>query len=417
MNVNPDGFMGASMAIEGISDACVVLHGPNGCKRRVRCFSNKTCPRAVPLDHLKFSADAYDQSSRIPGSELDTMDAIYGSMDKLALVLDDVEKNDDALIAILTSPGFSLIGEDYNRIINKRVSPDRIMTLDTGLYSKYFGEGWDSTIVRVLEHLSPEKKETIPHTVNLLGTNILSKDWKYAISEITKMLNLIGIDVISMPGAGSSISDLKNSINAEKNILICPEMGSQISQYYESKFGIPYLSISESPIGFDGILNFFVKISEFMGVSADPVINQISDTRKEVYGKLIASRDSSRVRGRTFAISGFRSDITPLTKWLFEYLSMVPTSVQIIDDNHDNSDLESFLEKINSSGVLGSEIPEGTEYILADGYSSSLHEISGKCLKGIPIRYPYRGIDIMPHPVWGLTGAKNILDLIFNVWC
>ena len=125
MILDPDGFIGTLLAIEGIADARAVMNGPTGCRGNPAYFSDRHFPRQNSLNRRSFEEPFFFGQSRIPCTYLDRDDYIMGSADKIRAVLPLVADKGDTFLAVVNSPGASLIGDDIDRFLSDASLDDR----------------------------------------------------------------------------------------------------------------------------------------------------------------------------------------------------------------------------------------------------------------------------------------------------
>ena len=75
------------------------------------------------------------------------------------------------------------------------------------------------------------------------------------------MLTKAGYKINAVPGAGSSLENLKEIANAKLNIVCNEELGLQLAQYLEKRFGTPYV-VAGMPYGIEGTKNWLTRIHE-----------------------------------------------------------------------------------------------------------------------------------------------------------
>ena len=419
MRIRPDGFTGALMAIEGIHDARALLHGPGGCRIYHSVMSRNIYPRMEKDGTSDYNLPYFFGQPRIPCTYLDENDFINGARDKVSDALSVISGKEDGLIAIVDSPGAALIGDDHRSAISELGLSDRVLPLDESLISLPLSTGYDRTLISVLDWISPRMDAPRPGTVNLLGMSILDKDWKNGVREIKRSIELLGLEVISIPGAGCTLAELKDSVNASVNIVVCPEFGIEMAKYYEERYGTPYIiSPSGTPVGLDSIETWIKTVADVTSKDPSSALKRISGYREELFHILMGSRfKSTRLRGAPFSICGDASIVFPLTKWLYDYLSMMPLAVFIDAGSYRPSEegLKDFLKSIDAIDTFGKEPISGSEYVFADGNTAKMAEMSGVCRAGIDIGLP--SIDhsnVLPRPILGAKGAMYIIDEIIG---
>ena len=417
MRTLPDGFNGAVMAVESIEDAAVFMHGPGGCRVRHMVHSTSTFPRIAPGSPEDYYGIYYYGYPRVPASYLDEYDFINGAYYKLAEALPIVGAKEPGLVVVINSPGAGLIGDNHERAIREAGLEGKAMFMDESLVSLPVSECYGHTLRAVMEHLSPERKNVRKGTVNLLGLSLFDKDWAEAKEELSGLLELMGLEVLSVPGAGASLDGLRASVEAEANVIVCPEMCAGLVDYYEN-LGIPTIRSSKgAPVGFDATKAWVKTVAEAMGRDPSPALDIIRKAERKVYDKLTGMRYGAlRLRGLTFSVAAAASVARPLAEWLYSYLSMVPVAASVDpgSDPVETEALKRFLDEKDFPEAFGLE-PVPCDVVLCEGITASAMQLAGECMIAIPIGHSCSGMDDMiPRPVYGVQGARYFLDELMH---
>ena len=416
MRTLADGFTGAVMAVESIRDAAVLVHGPGGCRVRHMVHSTAVFPRTEGAEG--FSALYYYGYPRVPATYLDDYDYVNGASYKLDEALEEVNRCNPALLVVVNSPGAALIGDDVGGAISSSPLSSKAFCLDGSMVSLPVSFGYSHTLCEVMSFLSPVRRCPRKGTVNLLGLSILDKDWMAGRDELVDLVESMGLTVISTPGAGASVVELMDSVEAEFSIIVCPEMCEGLTQYYES-LGIPTVRSTEgSPVGFDAVEAWVRTIADATGSDPSIPLSRIASVRRRIFDKFVGMRyNASRIRGLTFSVAGIASVVRPLTSWLYSYLAMAPVAVDV-DPGADPSERDAlfrFLEDVDYADCFGLEPVDGSDVVLCEGVESTTMYLSGCCSIHIPIGFSSMGLDdVIPRPVYGIQGALYILDEIVH---
>lgn len=413
-----DGFTGALMAAESFSDGRAVLHGPGGCRSYHALMTARCYPRAEPADFKKYSKQYFFGNPRMPCTFINEDSYINGSEKKLVECIPIICDTDDNFSVFISSPGAALIGDNITDIIERCGYKDRAMAIGESLISQPFPSSYDHTIRSIIEWKEPKKKDTVPKSVNILGLPVSSKDWKDALADLTSILGDMGITVISSPGAGCSSADLEGSTAAEYNICVCPEYCKRTSAYYEKEYGIPTIfSKMGAPVGFDAVEYWAENIAKAMNADAANVNARISRAKERTFKWMNGSFLSRRVKYSRFTITADSSVAYPLTKWLYEYLCMLPVSVSVDpgEDSHLVSSLVGFLDSAGLKDAWNSDPAQSVDFLFADGHTADTQKMIGSCGKGIDIAMPsLTNVNFIPRPIFGIAGCMYILDEIFG---
>ncbi|MDO5852553.1 MAG: nitrogenase component 1 [Thermoplasmata archaeon] len=411
----PDGFTGAIMAIEGIEDAVVLLHGPGGCRIRHMVLSSAVFNRSG--EGAEFSEPYYYGYPRVPATYLDEYDFINGAYYKSEEGLETVAGRSPSLVVIVDSPGAGLIGDDHDGAIAEAGLSGIAMHISEPLASVPATRGCGHALESVMRFLGPERGETRPGTVNLLGLSVMDKDWAAARDELCGYLRDMGLEVACCPGAGSSVADMVRSVDSEFNVVVCPEMCAGLRGWYGS-MGVPSIvSPAGAPVGFDALEEWIRTVAEATGRDPSIPLERVRSHRIRVRDKFNGMRyNALRMRGLTFSAAGTASVVRPLTEWLYSYLAMAPEAVCVDDgaDPDQTDALRAFLESKGFGDAWGREpVPCGA--VLCEGITALSMMISHECRVGIPIGHSSMGLDdVIPRPVYGAQGALYILDELLH---
>ncbi len=417
---DPDGFIGTLLAIEGITDARAVLNGPNGCRGYPAYFSDRHFPREDSLDRSTFLELFYFGQPRIPCTYLDCDDYVMGATEKLREILPLVAAKGDAFLAVVNSPGASLIGDDLGRFLTGAGLDHCCMAFPTAAYSRPFAEGFDEAVAAVLAWLKLNRLPRAKDRVNLLGLSMYQKHWQGNIAELTRLLDLLGLFVVAVPGAGSSVAEIRESTTAACNIVVFPEYATKTAAFYGQEFGIPsVVSPDGAPVGFAATESWIRAVAGATGRDPAPALAEIRKQRTHAYHQIARHHhEAGYPKGATFAVSGDASFVLPLTVWLHDYLGMVPVAVSCRDGGAMDAvgRLKEFLSENNLSDAYGKD-PAGTRPDIFFGNELTGMDLylAGRCRYSVGL---FNRVTSEPEFVQkallGGTGALVILETIFH---
>lgn len=420
MNFSCDGFYGTLFAIEGIADARAVLNGPTGCRCQPAYLSDMNYPRENPLSRQNYEEFFFFGQTRIPCTYLDSDDYIAGSTEKLRMILPAIAKKGDTFLAIVNSPGASLIGDDPGRFLSEAGLDDKCMAFESSSYSETVGFGFDTAMVSVLQWMKLNHLPKIKKRVNLLGLSIYHKHWEGTKTELIKICSLMGLDVISVPGAGSYVSELRESVSAAYNVVVFPEYAENTAEWYEKEFGIPYIrSPHGAPVGFSATEEWIRMIADATCADPEPALDYIKEMRHTAFHKLSRFyNERGFPKCLTFSVEADGSFAFPLVKWLYEYLNMLPVSVSVNpgSDTESVDNLNEFLSSCSLDETLSTR-PEDifSDIYIGEGLKGEMHSCNGVSGKYIDIANRSGSyIDVIPKTHLGGLGALYLLEQILN---
>ena len=409
MNPKPDGFIGAVMAAEGDSNMTTLLHGPDGCRKNLAALSRSLLPKGGRCD---LSTPFYRGFPVVPCTGIGPSDYIFGSGGRLTEALGFVGGRTEGPVAVVCSPGASLIGDDCSKAIADSGMEGRAVVIGEDTMSSPLCEAYDAAIERILRSLAPRDGETIPGTVSLVGLSVLTKAWHTVTSEFSAMFGMMGLDVLASPGAGSPSEDLRRSAQAEFCVIMCPEYARLTSSFYKER-GSEIVSLGHAPVGFAATRELILKVADASGRDRSAALEYIRGFERRARTCMLTTQEN--VSGRTFRLEADASVALPLTRWLCDDLGLVPASVICPTGLRAADELIGYLDGMGLGDVFG--VPPRSEpyYAFCDGNTARLEELSGVCRRGVDIVFPSKlNTDFRPSPVMGPSGAMYLLDRVVN---
>jgi len=419
--IEPDALTGMILGAEGIPDVAVLLNGPTGCKFYHGHVAHvQRGGSEVPDPYLTLEPWFFGQP-RVPCTYLDDEDYIFGAGQKLHEILPSLAARWDGLILVVNAPGAALIGDDLEKAIALAGVQDRCIPVETPGFSCPGPAGTDRVIARVLRHIAPAKEKTRPGTVNLLGLSLMQRHWKGSLAEVTRLLARMGVQVLSSPGAGSETGSIRSSPGAAYNLLVFPEFGEETARWYGQNAGTPcYIPAEGAPIGFDATSAWVREVSELLGADPSDITGEIAAARANAAAHIAGQNSISGVpRGAGYAIRAESSVALPLAKWLYTYLGMVPTGVEVAGGAYPpyRGELLRFLEEIGASETW-SVFPgvRNPDIVFADGMTGKMLANQGICRGYVEVGYPSSGrIELVPRTILGVSGALYLVEEILNI--
>ncbi|HWQ63381.1 MAG TPA: nitrogenase component 1 [Methanospirillum sp.] len=420
MSLDPDGFIGTLLAIEGIADTRAVMNGPTGCRGNPAYFSDRHFPRENSLNRRSFEEPFFFGQSRIPCTYLDSDDYILGSTDKLREILPLIAQKGDAFMAVVNSPGASLIGDDLNRFLVDAGLNHCCMAFEGAPYSLPLSEGFDQAMADILKWLALNHLPRGKNRVNLLGISLIHKYWQEHVAVLKRLCNMMGLSVVAVPGGGCSVSELRESTTASFNIVVHSEFCKKTTEFFESEFGIPAIfPCSGAPVGFGPTEEWIREIAKVTGCDPTCALDSVKQDRIHAYHRIARyHHEAGYPKGVTFAIRSDASFAYPLASWLYEYLGMIPVSIECIEGSDPAmiEQIRKFLcERGLSSAREQSAKDARADLFFGDGIIGKDLELSGRCRRSVEIYNRTTGeIEFTRKAFLGGDGALHILEKIFD---
>lgn len=422
--VQPDGLSGSILALEGIADSAVILHGPSGCRGHHCSLSERAFPRDIVAERLNFFEPFYFGQPRIPTTCLDGDDFVFGAAEKLRKALETVAARKPGFMAVINSPGAALIGEDLRRISAESAVAIPVACLDMPAMSCSMAEGYAQAMLAVLDILDLEPAPARrSNAVAVVGLSIAHHHWAGSLDELCRLLALCGLDVVCAPGAGSPIAAWKRIPEAACYVTVHAEYGERLAYRLAERFGGKAVVPScGAPFGFAATEEWLTAVAEAAEVDPTPALQAVQAVRRRV--ACVLSRVTTLTgapKGLACSIHTDASTALPLARFLYEYLGILPLSVEtpgeIYADNQWTERLKLTLYHMGCADAW--QVPwqnARPDFLLAEGCQAVQGPVFGIPADGcIELMLPMSGyVDFTPKTLLGAEGAAHLVEKIIN---
>ena len=402
--VQGDKLLGAFRAACGIRGALVLVHAPVGCHWGVNYLERLSAVRT---------------SGTV--SALRERSVVFGGEESLRKTVEIILKDRKQRYLILLAGSVpSIIGEDWQGVIDAVGFDFHSIALDCGGYLGTMGQGYDACLSELCEWMDdPPVRRVSGPQVNLLGVQRDIARGAADIKEIRRVLALIGIRVNSvLPPA--SVTELKKAPDADLNIVF--GYGMELAQRMEQRWGVPAMVFTEYPYGLAGTENFVRAVGERLGTDSHFMENRIQKERQRTLDILkTAHLYLPALHGLPAAVSG---DL-PLARGLARFLA-VELGVDIrgmhITSSPDGVQEEIRFEPICSNILFNASWERfkglvremDVALILGSDLDRSICTKENRHL--IPISYPtITRITLTPQPYMGFRGVLTLAEEIINL--
>jgi light-independent protochlorophyllide reductase B subunit len=423
----PDSLTGALAAFEGIQESCTLLNGPIGCKMYPAYMSSMLAPHLKPAPANYFD-EFYFGQARVPCTYIDEQDFVYGSESKVAKALKQIEQKKHGIIGVINHSGTSIIGDDLDRIIQNTDIKTITVAVDSTGFTGTYASGFQDTVIKILDRIINKNSQKIARTVNIIGSTIFHYNWENDVAEIERVLELLGIQTLSVICAGESLSNIQKANQAELNLVLNEEYGDRIATYLETEHGIPHIDLNlQAPYGISTSETWFKTIADFFSISNEIITLESNRVRKKCYPALVrASSLTDALRGLPFALFGDSSQVYSLMTFLYEYIGMLPVAIGLKEVGPKNfKSLKNYItQKLPSTPILVN--PDQYELIdcfnqttpsvlLGGSIEKSISSMLQKPPQFIPITFPYHEkITLTNRPLIGFNGVLTLVEDIVN---
>jgi len=416
----PDGFTGVLLALEGIRDAAVILHGPSGCRGYHAALSEQWFPRDTWHEPLNYRQPFYSGQPRIPATHLDGDDYIFGAGEKLEQAIKTVLARRPSLLAVVNAPGTALIGDDLKRCLAAVGPSIPGLVVDLPSISQPMAEGHEQAMLAALEAMQLSRQPVKSKTVVLTGISIAHAHWEGSLAELNRLLGLCGIEVVCTVGAGSTVEEWRRIPSAACLAVLHAEYGERVARWLVDRYSVPVVGLATgAPIGFSAAEEWLCSVAAAVEADPAPALADLQACRRRVARKMYrADMFQDFLRGARFSVRSDPSIALPLAQWLYQYLGMIPVAVE--SPEHQETALaqrlQAFLSGIGCGDAWQRQWQQTESDILfADGCQVGVACSSGLVPGSVEVMLPSDiYLDLLPKAMLGAGGAAYLIERVIN---
>ncbi len=402
---------GAGAFIAGIPDSEILVNGPLWCY----FYALRYLERVY-----------YNMGERFHGSQPDNNAVVYGAEKYVTKALQRLveEGHKPSVMLIESSCSMSLIGDDLAGIARKSELDFPVVTMDCGGMIGGYAEGYCRAALKVFELLLPNTASALPKAVNILGQTDFYLGGSRDTKEICRLLKKAGYDVLTVPGSGSTVDELRRMGEASLNIVTNEELGLPLAEYLERKYGTPYITAG-IPYGIEGTVNWLKKIHSILGCDcfsevcreAEELFNSLTSKNNEArllwgslwFDEVLVSGPSTMALCLAQTLRTEWADMGKLTVICQEPLKQslyCEAADAVYTVGRDDAAVAAYLEQCNNVLLLGSS-----------SESSVLYRRNNCKFQSCNIAYPANDeIFMQTQPMAGLRGCGYMLQRLWNTF-
>lgn len=403
-------ILGISQVVSQIAEAAVLVHGPKGCAFPAY--------EATLYDRLSFNFSEMCERSVIFGGEQQLREKIY----------DTYYDNLPSLIALLTTCSSEIIGDDINGVIAAAGLPVPVLRMEGVGFKRDNWEGIGHAMAAIVKHKTKavKRKDLEPDgSINLIAHVGSSIRWKDEVLGLEELLKRLGRPVRRLFCA-NRLADFDGIAHASLNLLVSPQVGREVAEYMQQRFGIPFLSPS-LPVGLEqtvGWLNAVgTAIGEDRSADWDREADAVRTRFREGMGRVNSLRPFETLQDMRTLIVAEPATALAYHHFLHHELEMRPTHVVLKTQPYHDIALAGyratypdtrFVELSDNMGfkelisVARPELIFGNdfEYLLARPVSDPVY---------VNIAYPgARRVKAAPRAYLGFDGVLCLAEDLFN---
>lgn len=285
---------GALMAVNAISDAVPLIHGPMGCAalRKMNSFG------------------VYSLFPMTPCTNLGEIDVVYGGEKKLKRgIVETCQRYHPALIVVIPTCPSDMMGDDLEAVVTAaKREVDCEVVYSTGELIKGRPIGYHDVLCSLFDQLLPDgmEMERMRDSVNLITFPIHGGGDR--LGEMVEILEEIGIEVNKIFFHNTCLKDIYDLPQASLNITDLP---LPWLDRMKERFGVPYYATSSldhptdpkeiNPHGMENSARIFLEIAGLLGKRdrAEAVVK-----KRKQYAEERLMEETKGLKGKKVAVVG-----------------------------------------------------------------------------------------------------------------
>ena len=151
-----------------------------------------------------------------------------------------------------------------------------VVALELPSYQRKENWGAAETFYQVVRQLADPQRRAAPRQpgerarCNILGPAALGFRHRDDLTEITRLLEQLGVDVHVVAPQGATVAQLATLGEAHFNVVLYPEIASVAAGWLQRTFGQPFTRTV--PMGMGATRDFIREVAELAGVDPEPVL-------------------------------------------------------------------------------------------------------------------------------------------------
>lgn len=287
--------VGAMRVATALKDVHYVLHAPQGDTYADLLFTMiERRDRRPPVTYTTFQARDLGK---------DTADLFQEA------VREAWERYRPAAMLVGASCTAELIQDDPGGLAEALQLPVPVVPLELPSYSRKENWGASETFYHLVRALAlphapapgsarPPRKPGVRPRVNLLGPTALGFRHRDDVTEVTRLLQAIGVDVDVVAPMGATPADLARIGEADANVVLYPEVGLTTASWLKRTFRQPM--ITTVPIGVGATRDFVRETATVLGLDVEGALAAV-ESRLPWYSRSV---DSTYLTGKRVFIFG-----------------------------------------------------------------------------------------------------------------
>ncbi len=378
---------GALLTASALPGTVPILHASMGCGGSI--YWNQ-------YGSTGYLGAGYCGGLAVPSSNVLEREVVFGGLERLEeQIRTTIELMEGELYLVLTGCTTDMIGDDIQSIVRDfQDQGEPIIGAEAGGFRGDGYKGYDIVLTALAQDYIEKKEHVKKGKINLWGI-VPGQDafWRGNLLKLRSLLEKLGLQVNTFFTEHDTLDQIKNSGDAQLNVIVSEFFGTSTAKAFQQKHGIPYLS-SQLPIGPSATTEFLRRIGDALELPVDQVEAVIDwETRNYFrYIERLADAYNDLDWQRYAVIVGDANYAPAITRFIADDLGWLPVMMVVTTEvnNSGKEILNQVIDGLNS------------QYPVAIAYETDPTEIKNHLWELVPRRSdsPYYH-DISPAFVIG----------------
>ncbi len=344
---------GALLTVSAIPGAIPILHASMGCGGSI--YWNQ-------YGSTGYLGAGYCTGLAVPSSNVLERDVVFGGLERLEEQIEKtLELMEGELYIVLTGCTTDMIGDDIQSLARDfRDRGERVIGAEAGGFRGDGYKGYDIVLKALIEEFIEVRGEKKQGKVNLWGI-VPGQDafWRGNLLKLRSLLEELGLTVNSFFTEFDTLEGIRQSGDAQLNIIVSEFYGISAARAFEQKHGVSYIT-TQFPIGPTATIQFLLQTAEALKLSNQRVQELIDrETRNYFrYIERVADAYNDLDWQRYAIIVGDANYAPAVTKFLADDLGWLPELMVVTSEVPESQ--KSIFERVIEN--LTSQYPVGIVY-------------------------------------------------------
>lgn len=321
---------GAMSTITALPRTIPILHAASGCAGSIAWAQNGGSALQV---------GGYCGGLAVPSSNVQEREVVFGGYDRLREQIENtLDVIDGDLYFVITGCVTEVIGDDIRAVVSEfKGEGVDILAAETGGFRGNSYYGYDIVMQALVKDFVTKGRSKVKGKVNVFGiVPYMDVFWRGNLEGIRLLLEKLGLTVNTFFTSEDSLEEIKNSSEAELNIVVSDIYGVETAQSFEEIHKTPYI-VTALPIGPSASDDFLRKIGDMLSIDkqlVEKVIQHENDVYYSYVEPLVECYNDLDMQ-RYAAVVGDVNYARAVTKFLADDLGWIPEFVVFTDQLKD----------------------------------------------------------------------------------